>query len=62
FAAPVAATESRAAAAANIVAFESIRGRDISVLSVMADDTGRWHTCRKPCREEAKRRAKLEKL
>ena len=30
--------------AANNVAFESIRGRDMTVLSMMADDTGRWNT------------------
>jgi hypothetical protein len=57
-AAEVAATESKAAAAKTI-AFESIRGRDMSVLSMRADDIERRHTGRKAWREETKGRVVL---
>jgi hypothetical protein len=53
-------TESKAVAA-NKMTFQSI-GRDMSVLSIRADDIERWHTCRKPCREETKDALNLEKL
>jgi hypothetical protein len=40
----VAAIGSSAATAAKMTAFESVRERDMSVLSMMAEDQARWHT------------------